>query len=281
MSRVEPIVRNTVEETADFLHSHLNSNISVTTWATALEWGAREPDADNCGFLLRDGNRVVGAYAAVYSTRLVRGRRERFCNLHSWCVLESHRGESLKLVRALLSQPDFNFFNPTPNPLTVPIFEMLKFKFLDSRVCGFLNVPRPGRGSIVVGHDRLKEIFKDEERRYVRDHRDFPWIDQVAVGSNKGWCHLAFRRRTWKRMGCAEILHVGNPDVFLEYRARFQRWLMLHRGLPTMQVEARFFSKPPSRLIVRGQPRMALGGALEDRDYLNLYTDLMALAEEC
>ena len=54
----------------------------------ALPW---KVDAPNHGFMLRDGQRVVGAYLAFYSERLIAGRMERFCNLGAWYVLPEYR----------------------------------------------------------------------------------------------------------------------------------------------------------------------------------------------
>ena len=44
----------------------------------------------NHGFLQQRG-RVVGAYLAFYSQRMIDGRPERFCNLGAWCVCAEYR----------------------------------------------------------------------------------------------------------------------------------------------------------------------------------------------
>ena len=80
-----PITGADIPDVADFLRTHMNPQDS---WARVCvpPW---KVDAPNHGFMLRDGQRVVGVQLAFYSERLVNGRTERFCNLGAWCVRPS------------------------------------------------------------------------------------------------------------------------------------------------------------------------------------------------
>ena len=71
-------------------------------------------DAPNHGFMLRDGQRVVGVQLAFYSERLVAGRAERFCNLGAWCVLPEYRFHSIRLLMAVLAQDGYHFTSLSP-----------------------------------------------------------------------------------------------------------------------------------------------------------------------
>jgi hypothetical protein len=90
VTEVCPITGADVPAVARFLHHHLNRRVAADTWQRAMvvPW---KVDAPNHGYLLRDGDRVVGAYLAFYSDRTLDGRPERFCNLGAWCVLPGHR----------------------------------------------------------------------------------------------------------------------------------------------------------------------------------------------
>ena len=101
-----PITAADVTVVADFLHANFNSRDSSSTWSRVMSvpW---KVDAPNHGFMLREGQRVVGAYLAFYSDRLVAGRVERFCNLASWSVLPEYRFHSVRLLKALLAQHGF------------------------------------------------------------------------------------------------------------------------------------------------------------------------------
>ena len=78
----------------------------------AVPWKA---DAPNHGFMLRDGQRVVGVYLAFYSERVIAGRVERFCNLGAWCVLPEFRFHSVRLLKALLAQDGYHFTDLSPS----------------------------------------------------------------------------------------------------------------------------------------------------------------------
>jgi len=98
---------------AAFLHANLNARVPASVWRRAMSvpWKVEAP---NHGFMLRDGQRVVGVYLAFYSERVVAGRAERFCNLGAWCVLPDFRFQSVRLLKALLAQEGYlpdQFFN--------------------------------------------------------------------------------------------------------------------------------------------------------------------------
>ena len=68
-----PITDADVPAVADFLHVNLNIRVPPPTWVYAMSapW---KTEAPNHGFMLRDGQRVVGV-SWPYSERTVAGRR--------------------------------------------------------------------------------------------------------------------------------------------------------------------------------------------------------------
>ena len=112
--KLAPIMDADVAAVADFLHRNLNKRLSASEWIDAMSepWKAEAP---NYGFMLRDGQRVVGAYLAFYSERVIAGRAERFCNLASWCVLPDFRFHSVRLLKALLAQDGYHFTDLAPS----------------------------------------------------------------------------------------------------------------------------------------------------------------------
>src|SRR6478735_810308 len=99
-----PITDADVAAVADFLHANHNDRVPWALSCSAAPWKVEAP---NHGFMLRDGQRVVGTLLALYSERLVAGRVERFCNMGSWCVLPDYRSRSILLVKALLAQDGY------------------------------------------------------------------------------------------------------------------------------------------------------------------------------
>jgi hypothetical protein len=109
---VAPITDADVAAVADFLHANLNDRVPLELACSAVPWKVEAP---NHGFMLRDGQRVVGTLLALYSERLVAGRVARFCNLTSWCVLPDYRSRSISLLTALLRQDGYHFTVLTPD----------------------------------------------------------------------------------------------------------------------------------------------------------------------
>ena len=111
---ISPIADAEMDAVASFLHRNLNNRLSVSEWLSAMSapWKA---DAPNSGFMLRDGERVVGVYLAFYSERTIAGRTERFCNLASWAVHKDFRVHSVRLLKALLAQDGYHFTDLGPS----------------------------------------------------------------------------------------------------------------------------------------------------------------------
>src|SRR5262245_16676781 len=97
-AELTPIMHKDITAVADFLHTNLNARLTASGWADAMlvPWKVEAP---NHGFMLRDKDRVVGAYLAFYSQRTIEGREERFCNLGAWCVLPEYRFHSIRLLK--------------------------------------------------------------------------------------------------------------------------------------------------------------------------------------
>ena len=72
---VEPIRSEDIDAVAKYLNAQLNDRVPVADWARVIgeDWHRVAP---NHGFLLRSGDRVVGACLAIYSTRVIDGVNE-------------------------------------------------------------------------------------------------------------------------------------------------------------------------------------------------------------
>src|SRR6476620_473906 len=139
-----PITPTEVAAVGHFLHRELNPRLSAEEWAASVvpPWSAAAP---NHGFLLRAGSEVLGVHLAYYSERFANGRRELVCNLGAWCVAESHRLHSVRLLRALLAQPGYTFTDLSPSGNVVGLNKRLKFEALDTTTMVVLNLPWPVR----------------------------------------------------------------------------------------------------------------------------------------
>lgn len=277
-----PIHDADLDEACTFLHEHLNSRIAASGWKQSLchPWSDTRP---NYGFQLKDGSRVVGVICATYSDQYVNGRLERFCNPNSWCVLPQYRTNGLSLVLAVIRQKGYHFTMLTPNPRVCEIFQKLRFKTLSDTVVTFPNLPWRlwRRGNEWIEHDaaRISERLTDSTRRDFELHRDLPWLEFAAFGSDGDSCLVAFKRERMKRLPSARVVYVSNPTAFHQHLSLLQRHMLFNRGLVLTTVELRFIGSAPAlaRRSVRYQPKLYLSSTIGDSDVQDFYSEVVAL----
>ncbi len=281
-TKITPINEEHLEEIGRFLHENLNRHFSPERWIQSLThpWAQSRP---NFGMQLRNEGMLVGVFCAIYSDQVIDGRVERFCNPHSWCVLDAYRRHSIGLVLQIIKQGGYHFTMFTPNPKVTEVFRGLKFKDLDARQFVMPNFPslhawrkgsfvesRPGR----IG-SRLNEHAKAE----YEAHRDIPWLNFVAFGAQSDACLAIFKSARWKRMPSAWIMHVSDPRAFIRHGHLLRSHLLLRRGILTSRIEARWLQEAPSIYLKarRTQPKLFLSATLDQAEIRDVYSELMAL----
>jgi hypothetical protein len=279
---VQPIQAQDVDGVGEFLHSHLNKRISAQAWSDSLRrrWAASQP---NFGMqLLTDDGRRVGVFCAVYSDQLIAGKPERFCNPHSWCVLDEYRHASIQLVLAIVGQRGYHFTMFTPNPKVTQVFLGLRFRTLDDRLLYIPNWPRAwpaARDSFVEA--RLEHIAARLAGAALAEfeaHRDIPWLHFVAFGRSGDAALAIYKRSRWKKLPCALVSHLSDPTALTRH-GHLLRAHLLGRGLPVSRIEARFLSGVPALAwrTRRTQPKLASSRTLSDGQLRDVYSELMAL----
>jgi len=281
MSRptIEPVSDLTLPEFAGFLHVNLQDDRSPEEWVNGLrnQWAVECP---NYGFVVRDAGQIVGGIGAYYADRLVRGRPEKFCNITSWCVLDAFRQQSMRLAMSVISQPGYHFTDFSPTKVVGGTLKFFKFKELDERVAVILNLPsfavsdvqvryKPGDIQAALGEDALK---------IYRDHAVYPWLQHVLVGQPGNWCHVIYKRRVFKGLPAATVLHLSDGNLFYRNFDRLANYFLLS-GLVSTHVECRFLDKVPKPFTIRAgfNPKLYLSTTLSDSDIDYLYSETMAL----
>jgi hypothetical protein len=210
-----PITDADVAAVADFLRANLNDRVPWALSCSAVPWKVEAP---NHGFMLRDGQRVVGTLLALYSERLVAGRVERFCNLGSWCVLPGYRSRSISLLNALLAQEGYHFTILSPDEGPQEILAWLRFRFLDTSAALIPNLPwptLPGRTGISADPDVIERTLAGTELELYHDHAQALAAHHLVLIRGQDSCYVMYREFRHKGAPVfAIILHVSNPDLF-------------------------------------------------------------------
>ena len=277
-----PITDQDVAGVADFLHTNLDGRVLASVWARAMlvPW---KVDAPNYGFMLRDGQHVVGAHLAFYSERVIAGQVARFCNLGAWCVLPDFRFHSVRLLKALLGQDGYHFTDLSPSGNVVPLNARLGFRSLDTSTALVPNLPWPSlirRMRIITDPDAIEGALAGTDLELYRDHAQAAAVRHLVVICGSDHCYVMFRKVRRKNLPLfAAILYVGNPDLFRRAVLPLTRHLLIqHRVLATL-AELRIVGSRPglSRMLPSPRPKMYRSASLDPRQIDDLYSELVCV----
>lgn len=277
-----PITDADIPAVAQFLHANLNDQVPWDRAISSMPWKVEAP---NHGFMLRDGQRVVGTQLAFYSNRLITGRAERFCNLSTWCVLPDSRFHSMRLLRAVLAQDGYHFTSLTPNEKVVSINAEFKFRFLDTSAVLIPNLPwpsRPGRTRISADPDVIESTLAGTELELYRDHTQALAARHIVLIRDQDSCYVmyreTYREMRHKRAPIAAILHVSNPELFHRAMIPLTRHLLIRHRLLATLAELRLIGHRPSLSLKRTSwPKMYRSDSLEPEQIDDLYSELVCL----
>jgi hypothetical protein len=263
---------------ADFLHANYNERIP---WARSRLAGPWKAEAPNHGFVLRDGQRIVGAHLAFYSERLVAGRAERFCDLGTWYVLPQFRFHSIRLIKALLAQDGYHFTALTPSPKVASIHTRLGFRSLDTSAVVIPNLPwpgRPGRTTISADPDAIESTLAGMELELYRDHAQALAAHHIVLIRGTDSCYVMYRETRFRSIPFAVILHVSNPELFRRAVLPLTRHLLVRDRLLMTYAELRITGyRPTLSFKVTPRPKMYYSASLEPGQIDDLYSELVCI----
>jgi hypothetical protein len=206
-------------------------------------WGFQD---GKFGYVLQQGDEVVGFISTIYSERVVRGEKLRFCCISNWIVKEQHRSDSLALLSKILALKGVEITNLTPTPALLEMFQKLKYTLFDRTERIVFACPTPAllrSCTILTDAEAISAVAGDEVRRFVRDHR-LPYNRHVLIRSAEGDCYVMFDRsykaiRGSTRLPFARVHHVSNARVFARNAARLVVRVMATSQVVGMIVEER------------------------------------------
>jgi hypothetical protein len=278
--KIEPIRDDDLLPFCTFLNEHLNPRIKPQDWVQAFRqrW---DNDKPNNGFLIRDGDQIVGGIGAIYSIQHIRGKAERFCNITSWCVLEPYRSQSMRMALALTGQPGYHYTDLSPTKIVAGSLNFLKFRPMNEKRTVWPNLPLLFHGGVrvVTDPEAIADQLPADASLVYRDHRHLPWLFHLVVGRAGAYCHVVYKRGILKKLPCADVLHISDPQLFLRYHRQIGHHLLSSRGMLTCRAESRLLLGKPSlaREVSGYIPKMFRSDSLTESDISNLYSEQAAL----
>ena len=252
-------------------------------WRRVMEYGWECPE-NYRGWALVDDGRPVGFLGLIFSTIPVAGEAERFCNVTSWIVQDSHRGEAALLAFALRSLKDYTITNLSPNEAAHRVFSSLRFKVLEThtRILFPLHVfNRRGwrpRCDITDDIDKIAAMLDVDQRRVLEDHR--PYARHLAVSDDGGYCYVIYTVRPRRGIPSVRIHFMSDPAVLFKNLPGVQAFLMKRNRSMFVEMDERFLEGRAVRGGLRRKlsfPRLFRSPRLAVDQVTDLYSERILL----
>lgn len=276
---LRPITSSDAGRVAEFLHRHMDGSIAPSEWRHVVTPPWHEAES-NHGFMLAAGDEIAGVYLAHYSERVIDGRRERFCNLGTWCVAEAHRARGMGLLKEVLGQDGYHFTDLTPDPRVVEIDRAFGFESLERGALIVPTLPWPARSRGVVTSEPsvIERTLTGADLEAYRDHAGALPVVHVAIERDGRACYVALRRERRKRLPVLNALHISDPELFGQMAKPFSRHILLRHRSIAYAVDLQVARLSGARGILRESPeRMFKSDSLERSRVDYLYTELACL----
>ncbi|MBF0381184.1 MAG: hypothetical protein HQL69_09210 [Magnetococcales bacterium] len=281
--QINPITAEDMDEVGSFLHTHFNPRWNVEEWKKLFLSGWDSSQSD-MGRVARVGEEVVGVIGALYSNRVINGRKESFCNIHSWVTLESHRTASLQLLMALITDGSRHYINVTANQKAYQSSRFVKFKVLESHFHAFPNTPSVTgllnfACKIIKTPQTVKEALDHLAPGVYDDFAQTSNLQQWLLQKNGQSLHLVFRKTTWKSWSCAQIVR-ADPIELLQSWLPVIKTNMFFNKIAYTTVDSRFLGGKKQPFMQSSQypvPLIYLSNHLQPQQIDNGYTDRVIL----
>jgi hypothetical protein len=282
MISIAPIADSDLEAVGNFLHRYHDATRSAASWAASFHypWAANKP---NNGFMLLDEGAIVGVIGGIYSEQPIHRKIERFCNITSWCVRESHRSHSNRLLMACVAQKGFHFTNFSPAPVVEKTLQFFKFSLLDERYAVIGNIPWvPGWPHVRVASriERWLDALEPSAAQTWRDHKSAAHLIHALIRESNRYCYVALRRDVVKGMPSGRVMYASDLDLFNRRLTNLGSYLLRASGMATLKVDERFLAHKPPFAWLRpfGARQYFKSETLSGPDINNLYSELVMLA---
>jgi hypothetical protein len=240
---------------------------------------------DHFGYVLLDGDKVVGFLGTFFHERQIAGKKHSICNLFCWYVLEEYRRESLLLILAVLNLQNTTVTSLTPSREAGLVLERFKFTPLECSLKIFTFFSAfAGSAKAVLSTDSafISSRLDPHDLVVFRDHAlpNCRHLICTDPDDEKSYCYLVFNKIRKKKISFTQIYYVSNPRLLRKWFPRIQRFFC--------KTNHTLFSVIDKRLVKNNcpaggfdytlrYPRLFRSADLAPARLDNLYTELLFL----
>jgi hypothetical protein len=225
--------------------------VPLSFWRMKLSYpwlsAAEKPDL---GSVVVAAGEIVGFLGAMYSSRLINGQTENFCNLFSWYIEPGYRRFAVPHLLSLVRRTGYTFTNVTPADHVIPIFKQVGFKLAEEQ--RFIFTPSfgtffPAKPKVrVLQHNEVTESVLDPENwRIYQDHFGLS-VQRIIVSSGSDVCLIITKRMHWGqlRFPRTELYYVSNREFFARHFNQVLLLLLRRDKTVALHVDPRQMEAP-------------------------------------
>jgi acetoacetyl-CoA synthetase len=243
------------------------SGLKAATWRRLFDhdWSDR-----GRGFVLLDGNAIVGFIGTITARRQVDGEAVLVCNISSWSVHEKYRGWGMALLAAALRDESLTYTALTPQPTAWAALLAQRFTPLNSHrivMPPLLQAEAlfgPNRPVISFEPAMVLERLTSQQRQIFDDHAPYDCL-QLTVSDGSDHAYLVVKRRTHRlnarrlgglgkvlpvRIPYSDILHCSAPELLLRHLERVKLAILRRQRTAALVAEGRLFPVRPRGVML-------------------------------
>jgi acetoacetyl-CoA synthetase len=243
------------------------SRIGATTWRRLFNHGWSDHGR---GFILFDGNALVGFIGTVAARRQVTEGAVLVRNLSSWVVNAQYRGWGMALLASLLDDANATYTCFTPQSSSWAALMAQRFKPLDSQR---IAIPPLLQAATLFATTRplisfdpavVRERLTSDQRQIFDDHAPYDCL-QLIIIDEPDHAYLVVKRREHRlaagRLGMlarflprqipySDILHCSAPGLLLRHLERVKLAILRRQRTAALVAEARLFPDRPRGVVL-------------------------------
>ncbi len=284
---VRPATAGDIEGMVALLQRHMNAKWPPERWRRLFTyaWATERPDY---GRVIENEGEIIGCLAAVYSERVINGRRERFCNPCAWYIRKDVRrqaiGLGLAMMRDLTADLTRHYVINTSSPNTTHLLRRAGFIVLDEQKYVWTRqtaLAAPPTGSAIdIVNDRatVAALVGEAERRLIEDHGSLPAIPRLVRHAEGATLFMLAETTKGEGERWLDVLYASDPACLSRHGAAIAARLLAGPN-EFFSADSRFCKAPPPGAAARPieVPHFAKSAGLAPHHLDHLYSEIQLL----
>lgn len=242
---------------------------------------------DHVGYILLDGDTIVGFLGTIFATYILENKEYKFCNVTSWVVKDAYRNQSMSLLFPILQLKNYVITNLTPSKKVADIFLKLGFRELESSQ----KIMIPSLSSLkylfsknleIICDDiaGIKNILNDDARQILLDHQYYDCKHFVLKDHEGNYTYIICTKVFRKNITFGYIHYISNLEIFGKYIDYIKLMMSKCLGVFAIIVDARLLKDINMGCAFTRKldaPKLYKGGELPPDRIRNIYSEHILL----